>query len=218
MQNNIVNVREAIKICLEFTNSKKEYTKEKVIVRCTDNESYYFFGKVPMFFEKPKKKSKVNIILYTPDGIYKAETVFIDVDYSLEGILYELKPPKTWKFLQFRIGSRKKVKLPLKISFSDGYEIETVTEDLSIGGFSFIGKYDFSTSQAKFENVCKICFPEDSVVNFPDKVLEAKVVFVRKKAIEDDYERQGESLYCFKFVKLPQLVSRNIKQYLITLI
>lgn len=218
MQENILRNSNVTKLYIEFPDGKNYKRKELVAVKYIDNKSCYFSGPTPTSqFTKPKWRTKANIIVYTPDGVYKTTVIIRDVDFSLNGVLYQLDLPKNWEFKQLRAGSRKKVKLPLTIKFNDGLTIETETFDLSIGGFSFFGEHNFSTLHTRFAANCKIIFPNDLIMNFPDKTLEKDCLYVRKKVITDDFERMNQNLYCFKFLKLTPDETMILKNFLLKL-
>ena len=67
-------------------------------------------------------------------------------------------------------------------------EIESTTYDLSTGGFSFEGFYDFSTMHTRFPCNCKITFPKDTEINFLNKTLAVDALFVRKKPVLTELE------------------------------
>ena len=218
MQENILRSSNVTKIFIEFSDGKNYKRKESVTVKYVDNKSCYFSGPVPSaHFTKPKWRTKANIIVYTPEGVYKTTVIIRDVDFSLNNVLYRLDLPKKWDFKQLRSGSRKKIKLPLVIVFNDGLTIEAETFDLSVGGFSFVGEHNFSTLHTRFASNCKIVFPKDLIMNFPDQTLEKECIYVRKKAIVDDYEHIGQNLYCFKFLKLSPDETMVLKNFLLKL-
>ena len=119
MQENILRNSNVTKLYIEFPDGKNYKRKELVAVKYIDNKSCYFSRPTPTSqFTKPKWRTKANIIVYTPDGVYKTTVIIRDVDFSLNGVLYQLDLPKNWEFKQLRAGSRKKVKLPLTIKFT----------------------------------------------------------------------------------------------------
>lgn len=180
-----------------------------------DNKSCYFVGPTIMNFTKPKWRAKTDIIVYTPDGVYSANVIIRETDFSLNNIFYKVDIPKTWKFIQLRTGSRKQISLPIKIKFNDGLEIEGKTFDLSIGGFSFISNQNLSTVHTRFGCNCQIQFPQDTTINFPNGLLETDAKYVRSKAIVDSYELEGHKLLCFKFVNLSPDYTMILKHFLL---
>lgn len=214
MQQNILKTSNVTKIYLIFVDGKNHRRKEEVRVRYMDNKSCYFVGSTIINFTKPRWRAKTDIIVYTPDGVYSANVIIRDTDFSLNNIFYKVDIPKTWKFTQLRAGSRKEVKLPLKVKFNDGLEIEGETLDLSVGGFSFISNQNLSTLHTRFACNCQIQFPNDTLLNFPDGLLETEAKYVRSKAIVDDYEMEGYKILCFKFLNLSPDYTMILKNFL----
>lgn len=215
MQQNILKTSNVSKIYLVFIDGKNYRRKEEVKVRYMDNKSCYFVGPTVINFAKPKWRAKTDIIVYTPDGVYSANVIIRDTDFSLSNIFYKVDIPKTWKFTQLRAGSRKKVNLPIKIKFNDGLEIEGETHDLSIGGFSFISNQNLSTVHTRFNCNCQIQFPQDATINFPDGLLKTDAKYVRSKTIVDSYELEGYKYLCFKFVNLSPDYTMILKHFLL---
>lgn len=202
MQENILKTSNVTKIYLDFYDGKNRHIKEEVTVRYMDSKFCYLVGGIPINFNKPKWRAKANIIVYTTDGIYKTTVIIRDINFSLSDVVYRLDLPKKWDFKQLRAGSRKKVALPFKIKFNDDFEINANLHDLSVGGFSFVGNYNLSTVHTRFACNCKITFPKDSVINFPDGILDNDAIFVRKKPLITEFGLTGEEVYCFKFLNL----------------
>ena len=111
-------------------------------------------------------------------------------------------------------GSRKQVTLPVKLIFNDGLEIDAQTYDLSVGGFSFEGAHEFSTVQTRFACTCKIQFPADGVINFPDGLLQTDAKFVRQKIKKTGYNIEEDKLLCFKFINLSPDEKMILKNFL----
>ena len=218
MEKNILKTSDVSKIYLKFTDGKNHQRKELVTVRYMDDKHYYFNGRVPTNFAKPKWRAKTDIIVYTPEGVYNANVIIREVNFTLSEILYKVDLPRSWKFTQLRAGSRKKVQLPLTLKFNDGLEIQAETVDLSVGGFSFISKQDLSVIHTRFASNCKIQFPKEGTINFPDGLLEIDTMYVRQKAITDDYELEGHKIYSFKFLNLSPDYKMILKNFLMKII
>lgn len=214
MQENILRTAKIAKIFLDFDDGNKIHRKEEVILRSMDSKFCVFAGPAPSNFKKPGWFAKANIIVYSPNGIYKATTSIKDTNIALNNITYRLELPKNWDFKQLRAGVRKRVNSPVKIKFNDGMEIESTTYDLSIGGFSFEGFYDLSTIHTRFACNCKITFPKDVKINFPNGILNVNSLFVRKKPVLTEFGMSGENLYCFKFLNISEADSNAIKDFL----
>lgn len=214
MQQNILKASGVSKIYFNYVDGKNVRRKEIVKVRYMDNKSCYFVGDIPVNFAKPKWRAKADIVVYTPDGTYSTTVIIRDASLSLREILYRVDIPRTWKYTQMRAGTRKEVKLPVKLKFNDGLEIEAETQDVSIGGFSIITNQEFSTMHTRFACNCKVQFPKDSIINFPDGLLDTSCIYVRQRPILDDYELQDHKVVCFRFVNLPTDYSMILKNYL----
>jgi len=214
MQENILKTSNVTKIFLNYFDGKNIKHKETVKVRYMDNKHCYFSGASLPNFTKPKWRAKADIIVYTPEGIYSATVIIRDTEFSLNNIFYKVDLPKTWKFTQLRSGSRKQFSLPLKLKFNDGLEIETMTYDISVGGFSFHGTQDLTTLHKKFACNCQIQFPTDSIINFPDGIFEVDALFVRQKVLKEGYNVGEDKLLCFKFLNISPNDEMIIKNFL----
>lgn len=214
MQQNILKTSNVTKIFLCYDDGKGYKRKEQVKVRYMDGKHCYFAGSLIPNFNKPRWRAKANIVVYTPDGIYSTTVIIRDTQFSLNDILYKVDSPKTWKFTQLRSGSRKQVALPLKLKFNDGLEIETETYDLAVGGFSFVGNHELTTVQTRFACNCKIQFPKDTIINFPDGLLETDAKYVRQKLFNEGYGFEDKKLLCFKFMNLNPNDLMILKNYL----
>ncbi len=194
MQNNILKQSNVTKIFIKFSDGKNHTHKESVKLRYMDSKCCYFAGELIANFTKPRWRAKADIIVYTPEGVYSATVIIRETEFSLKNIMYKLDIPKTWKFKQLRSGTRKVVKLPLKLKFNDGIEIEGVTYDLSVGGFSFTSNHILSTVQTSFACSLSMEFPKDAIINFPDGILETSAKYVRQKPIQEGYELMDQKL------------------------
>ena len=215
MQQNVLYTSNVSKIFLVYVDGKKFRRKEEVKIHYIDNKNCYFAGQTLINFTKPKWRTKTDIIVYTPDGVYSAQVIIRDTEISLNNIFYKVDIPKSWKFTQLRSGSRKKVKLPVKIKFNDGLEIEDETFDLSVGGFSIISNQNLSTVNTRFNCDCQIKFPENMTKNFPNGLLETSAKYVRSKTITDSYEMEGHKLLCFRFINLSSECTMLLKHFLL---
>ncbi|MBE7704001.1 MAG: PilZ domain-containing protein [Cyanobacteria bacterium SIG28] len=215
MERNILNDSDITKIYLVFVDGNGIKRKEPVKLRYMEKKNSFFAGQQLTNFKKPRWRTKADIIVYTSEGIYSANVIMHDTTYALQEIMYNLDTPKTWNFKQLRAGTRKKINLPVKITFSDGLEIESETLDLSVGGFSMLSNTKLGTIHRRFNHRCTIQFSKNDYIYFPNCVLEAEIKFAREKVIREDYELEGYSLYGFKFVNLNSNTIMNLKGYLI---
>ena len=214
MNKNILSNSATNKIYLVFEDGNGLGRKELVELRYMEEKSSFFVGSTLANFKKPKWKAEANIIIYTPEGIYIAKTTIQDTTYTMSDISYHLDTPKSWEFKQLRAGTRKRINLPVKISFSDGLEIESETLDLSVSGFSIMSNTNLSTVHKRFNHRCSIQFTNNDCMYFPNCNINTEVKFVREKSIKDNFEFKNYSIYCFKFVELDPETFANLKQYL----
>lgn len=195
MQQNILRESNVTKIYLIYVDNGAR-KKMPVKLRFMDNKECYFATPTPNGFNKPKRKSPAELKVYTKDGVYQAQVTLIDSNMSLSEIMYEVSIPSRWDFIQLRSSTRKKVELPLKISFNDGFSIETKTHDLSLGGISFVSNKPFSSIYKKISGILTLELPKNTLQNFPDGQMSVETKFVR----ETPYGNFGEMLYSFKFI------------------
>ena len=214
MQENILRNVKIIKIFLDYNDGNGIHRKEEVTLRSMDTSCCIFAGPAPTGFKKPMWWPKATIIVYSTSGIYRATTAIKAINVALKNITYKLELPKKWEYKQLRAGIRKRINSPVKIKFNDGMEIESTTYDLSTGGFSFEGFYDLSTMHTRFACNCKISFPKDVKINFPNGILNVNSIFVRKKPVLTEFGMSGENLYCFKFLNLSEADANAIKEFL----
>lgn len=215
MQNNILRDSNITKIYLFYTAPNGLKKKVNVKLRYMGDKECYFAGAVVPNFAKPKRKSPVEIFVYTTDGIYQAAVKMLDTTLNLNEIIYQVEIPKTWNFKQLRSGSRKNVALPASLKFNDGHEIKFETLDLSIGGFSFLAEEKISSIYQRFSAIGTIEFPSELIMNYPDRKLVTEVKFVRTK---DEVEGEfGKTFYALKFVQLTPDEQMILKNYLLGL-
>ncbi len=210
MQHNILRESNVTKIFLIYVDNG---AKKKIAVklRFMDNKECYFVTPTPTNFKKPKKKIQAELKVYTTDGIYQSQVTLLDSNMSLNEVLYEVSIPIKWNFSQSRLSSRKTIELPLNISFNDGFHIETKTQDLSLGGVSFILKQQISSIYKKLSGILTLELPRNTLINFPDGKLTVETKFVREN-LTDNYEG---TMYSFKFVGLKPEDEEILKNFLL---
>ena len=215
MQQNILRNTSVTKIYLIYLDKNNIKKKEAVKLRFMYNKECYFAAPMGANFEKPKKKTQAELVVYTEDGIYKASILIKDANLSLRDIIYTVTLPLKWDFIQCRSSSRKMVELPLSIKFNDGYIIEAVSYDLSTGGVSFFSKQNIPSIYKRFSGTLTLELPHDLIINFPEGKLITEAKFVREKSeIENHY---GEVLYIYKFISLNDDAQMILKNYLMKL-
>ncbi len=215
MQNNILRESNITKIYLIYILPNGIKKKVNVSLRYMGDKECYFVGTVLPNFVKPKRKSPLEIIVYTSDGTYRANVKILDTNVGLNEIMYQAELPKTWNFTQLRQGSRKNVALPGSLKFNDGHEIQFETFDLSVGGFSFFTNEKISTIYQRFSAIGTLEFPAELLLNYPDKKLVTEVKFVRnQEEVEGEF---GKAFYALKFVQLTPDETMILKNYLLSL-
>lgn len=217
MQHDILKSNLVTKIMFTYVDGIGLRKKEQVTLSYMDKKYCYFKSQNTINFHKPKWRTKANITVYTPEGVYETTLIIRDTSYSQHEILFEVDLPKTWSFKQLRAGTRKDVELPLYLRFSDGVEIEGNTREMSIGGFSFISNHTLTSVQKGFPAEVCIQLPKDLIINLPDGKLETQVKYVRHKALADNYEQSGFSAISFKFTNLTEEQKMVLKSYIMKL-
>ena len=215
MQNNILKDSNIAKIYIIYTLPNGVKKRVSVKLRYMAAKECYFVGSIMPNFVKPKRKSPLEILVYTTDGIYRTNVKILDANLNLNEIMYQVEIPKSWTFTQLRQGSRKSVSLPGTLKFNDGYELHFETFDLSVGGFSFLTTEKISTIYQRFSAIGTLEFPSDLFLNFPDKKLVTEVKCVRS---QDEIEGEfGKTFYAWKFVRLTPDEVMILKRYLLRL-
>lgn len=213
MQNNILKDSNITKIFLFYIAPNGLKKKVNVKLRYMGDKECYFAGAVVPNFNKPKRKSPVEIFVYTTDGIYSADVKMLDTTVNLNEILYHVEIPKLWKFKQLRQGSRKRIELQGVLKFNDEHELKFKTYDFSIGGFSIFLSEKVSSLYQRFSCLATLEFPSDLIINFPDRKLVTEAKFVRStEEIEGEF---GKTFYALKFVSLTPDEKMILKNFLL---
>lgn len=216
MEKNILKEADVVKMFIHYTMPNGLLKKEQVTLRYMDNSGSFFAGDIPTNYTKPKKNSAAELVVYTPDGIYKSSVKYVDSSVSLNEVLYHTTIPKIWTFSQRRSGTRKCVELDMTLNFNDGMEIKGKTYNLSNGGFSFYTDANLTTVQQRFPVKLTLEFPEDLIINFPDRKLSTEVKCQRiKDAQEYGY---NVKLIVFKFTGLTNEQALILKNYLLRIV
>lgn len=212
MQQNILRESNVTKIYLIYKDNgmRKKYA---VKLRFMDNKECYFATDLPIQFSKPKRKTPIELNVYTIDGIYKTEITLIDTSVSLNEVLFEVSIPKKWNFIQLRQSTRKEIQLPLTITFNDGFTINATTIDLSLGGVAFYVQQDISSIYKKLSGILTLELPKNTIINFSEGKLVVETKFVREKLLIDE----GKILYSFKFIGISLEDETVLKNFLIGL-
>ncbi len=214
MEKNILEtiIISKIHIVCTVNNIKKKYP---VKFRYQDSKLSFFAGELPTNFVKPKKKIPAEIVVYTPNGVYKSDTVLMDCNMTFNEMLYTVKTCTRWDFIQLRRSTRKMTELPLTLKFNDGFEIKTTSYDLSLGGISFFSSTKISSIYTKISGILTIEMPKEVSYEYPDGKIVVEAKYVR--ALEEINGHFGETLYMWKFMNLPAELEENLKYFLIKL-
>lgn len=176
----------------------------EVLFRFMDTKQAYFSAPRDKVFAKPKKKTDALVKVYSIDGVYQANVQINDSQYAMDEVLFEVSLPKLWNFDNLRSSARNRVSLEATIKYNDGFEINTHTYDLALGGIAFYSKQKFSEIYHKSSAILTLKFPKEMWLQNPDGQLVVETNFVRMRQEENDEKHYGEYLYCYKFVNLPK--------------
>ena len=186
------------KIYLSYLDKGKKY-KYETQVRFVDNKECYFSIQTPTDFTKPQKRIPVEVVVYTPDGIFKANTVLSDSEVTLAETMFILNSPQMWKYVQMRLNSRKLANIVIKLSFNDGYEVKAPSNNISLGGVSFFCREKIPSIYTKLPCKLTMVLPGLDPGIFPNQEFTVTARFVREKERADDFH-PFDILYVFKFV------------------
>lgn len=214
MQENILRDSLITHIFLSYMGTEKKQVL-RLKLRFIDTNQAYFSAEPDVNFVKPKRKTPAEIKVYTIDGVYKTDVYINDTQTDIREILFEVTIPKLWEYIQQRSSSRNRVSLPVKIKYNDGFEIDTMTYDLAIGGIAFYSKNTISSIYKKLPAVLKLELPQSMWIKNPDCKIVVEAQFVRERLEENDEEYFQQYLYSYKFVKPPREVSDTLKELLI---
>lgn len=180
--------------------------------------SYMEAGKkqvVRVKFVKPKRKTPAEIKVFTVDGVYKTDIFINDTQVNLTEVLFEVSVPKLWEYVQQRSSSRNRVSLPVKIKYNDGFEIETATFDIALGGIAFYSRDAISSIYKKLPAVLTMELPKSMWIKNPDCKIVVETCFVRERIEEEDEEHFHQFLYSYKFVNLPKDAENTLRELLL---
>lgn len=214
MIDNLLSFGTENKIIIIYVDGNGNKKKEVVTMPYMDNKHCYLRSTNTIGFSKPKWRTKAVVKVYASDGVYDTLLIIRDVSFSFTEVLFEVDVPKKWNVTQLRAGMRKRIELPISITFSDGVTIETKTTEIAIGGFSCILNSDLTTIQKGFPAKSVIKFPENSNI---DGEIEAEIKYVRQKLVDEEFGPDGDIRYGFKFTNLNSVVREKLKQFLMQL-
>ena len=214
MQQNILRNSDVTKIYLIYSEKglKKKFL---VTLRFMDSKEGYFSIPFKPGFEKPKRKTPADLVVYTPDGVYKSSVLIVDATLSMQEMLFQVTIPVIWNFSQLRESSRKIVSIPVKIKYNDGYEIINNSYDLAVGGVSIYSDEHFSSIYKSLPCIVELEIPGGNYVNIGGTKIVVEGKFVREKEGID--EHFGKFLYVFKFTCKKDEEKEYLKNYLISL-
>lgn len=187
----------------------------RVKLRFIDTRQAYFSAPPPINFVKPKRKTPAEIKVFTVDGVYKTDIFINDTQVNLTEVLFEVSVPKLWEYVQQRSSSRNRVSLPVKIKYNDGFEIETATFDIALGGIAFYSRDAISSIYKKLPAVLTMELPKSMWIKNPDCKIVVETCFVRERIEEEDEEHFHQFLYSYKFVNLPKDAENTLRELLL---
>ena len=200
MQQNILresNVT-SIYIVYEEHGIKKKYP---VRLRFMDQKECYFSLLERNDFQKPKRKTDAALYVYTTDGIYDTKIVIFDCEMNINETFIQVSVPKEWRYTQLRNSTRKLAEMPVNIKYNDGYEINTTSYDISLGGVSFLSNEEIPAIYRKLPATLTLKLPSGQIMNFENGEMKTEAQFVRGKEITVDYDNYTIYVYKFKNVK-----------------
>jgi len=214
MQQNILRDSNVTKIYLAYSDKG---LKKKLLVnlRFMDNKECYFAIPFKAGFEKPKRKTAAELMVYTTDGIYKSSVSIMDTNLSIQDMLFQVTIPTTWNFIQLRQSSRKVISVPVNIKYNDGYKISAKSYDLAVGGVSIYSEERFSSIYKSLPCIVELELPGGSYINIGGMKIVAEGKFIREKEGTDEY--YGKFLYVFRFTCKKNEEKEVLKNYLIAL-
>ena len=214
MQENILRDSLVTHIFLSYMEAGKKQVV-RVKLRFIDTRQAYFSAPPPINFEKPKRKTPAEIKVFTVDGVYKTDIFINDTQVNLTEVLFEVSVPKLWEYVQQRSSSRNRVSLPVKIKYNDGFEIETATFDIALGGIAFYSRDAISSIYKKLPAVLTMELPKSMWIKNPDCKIVVETCFVRERIEEEDEEHFHQFLYSYKFVNLPKDAENTLRELLL---
>lgn len=214
MQENILRDSLVTHIFLSYMEAGKKQVV-RVKLRFIDTRQAYFSAQPPINFVKPKRKTPAEIKVFTVDGVYKTDIFINDTQVNLTEVLFEVSVPKLWEYVQQRSSSRNRVSLPVKIKYNDGFEIETATFDIALGGIAFYSRDAISSIYKKLPAVLTMELPKSMWIKNPDCKIVVETCFVRERIEEEDEEHFHQFLYSYKFVNLPKDAENTLRELLL---
>lgn len=214
MQENILRNSLVTHIFLSYMEAGKKQVV-RVKLRFIDTRQAYFSAPPPINFVKPKRKTPAEIKVFTVDGVYKTDIFINDTQVNLTEVLFEVSVPKLWEYVQQRSSSRNRVSLPVKIKYNDGFEIETATFDIALGGIAFYSRDAISSIYKKLPAILTMELPKSMWIKNPDCKIVVETCFVRERIEEEDEEHFHQFLYSYKFVNLPKDAENTLRELLL---
>ena len=214
MQENILRDSLVTHIFLSYMEAGKKQVV-RVKLRFIDTRQAYFSAPPPINIVKPKRKTPDEIKVFTVDGVYKTDIFINDTQVNLTEVLFEVSVPKLWEYVQQRSSSRNRVSLPVKIKYNDGFEIETATFDIALGGIAFYSRDAISSIYKKLPAVLTMELPKSMWIKNPDCKIVVETCFVRERIEEEDEEHFHQFLYSYKFVNLPKDAENTLRELLL---
>lgn len=199
LQSNILRDSSVVKINLLYMVSGVR-KRQQVKMRFMDAKECYFAMPNDLNFVAPKKRTNIEIAVYTPDGVYKSNVTLMDTIVSQHEILFSVSIPYIWKLSQMRQSSRKQVELPITIKYNDGFELQETSHDISLGGVSFLTLKKLPSIYKQLTSVLSLKLPDGSIINFANGKMSVEARYQREKEAGGYYGEQ--TMYVFKFLTM----------------
>lgn len=202
MSVSVLKNQNVIKTYIDFTDKSNQRIKEQIELRYDDGKFCYFISSGKCRKISLRWRHKAKLIVYTPEGLFTADTIVRVADISLSKIMYKVDIPKNWNFNQLRAGIRKRMRIPVTLNLSDDIQVKTELYDLSQSGFAIIDDVELSTVQKRFPLSCTFEIPETFDNETTIKSVELNAKYVRESKITEVNEYFQKTLYCFNFINL----------------
>ena len=213
MQHNILKNSNLSSIYLIYNDSTKK--KLEVRFRFMDKNDCYLSVSILQNYTKPKKNTSAELVAYTEDGVYRTKVKIKDFITSLNEVLYVVENPKNWEFTQLRDGTRKEYSLPFVLRFNDGFEINSMSHDISTGGISFVSAEPIPNVYKKVSGSLSFSIPQ---ANFKatennNNNITIDVKFLRMM----ETNNTKDNCYVYRFINISQDDIDKIKMFLISI-
>ena len=212
MKLDVFNLSTIKKVRIKYFDGRKQQRKEDVTINHIDNKNCFFCGERTLSFSAPGWWAKVEILVYTSQGVYVSTSKILSTNEDFGIVKYKIAKPKEWNLIQLRKSLRKKSLTSVNIQFSDRTELVTEINEINMNGFSVMCPIDLTTVQKKFSATCKINIDESE-----DKNIKLEACFVRENLVEDENGYNFLKKAHFKITNISNEDLSMLKKYFYTL-